>query len=87
MMTAIGWRSGGATRPSKRKTRVRRLVVEGLAGAVGAALCDHCLTEGWVRRTRDSRALTITAEGRAAFASTFGIDTQALVQRDERAAA
>ena len=38
MMTAIGWRSGGATRPSRQNTSVRRLVVEALAGAVGAVL-------------------------------------------------
>jgi DNA-binding transcriptional ArsR family regulator len=58
-----------------------------LAGAVGAALCEHCLARGWLRRTRDSRALTITPDGQAAFADVFGIDTLALGQGIERAAA
>jgi DNA-binding transcriptional ArsR family regulator len=58
-----------------------------LAGAVGAALCDHCLTRGWVQRLRDSRALTITAEGRAAFADVFGIDIASLARSSDRAAA
>jgi len=58
-----------------------------IGGAVGAALCDHCLTRGWLQRMRDSRALTITTEGRAAFADVFGIDTAALGGRSNRAAA
>ena len=55
-----------------------------LAGAVGAALCDHCLARGWLQRTRDTRALTISADGRAAFASAFGIDTDLLMQSTTR---
>jgi DNA-binding transcriptional ArsR family regulator len=58
-----------------------------LAGAVGAALCDHCLTQGWLQRTRDSRALTITAAGRSTFAETFGIDMATLSRSTDRAAA
>jgi DNA-binding transcriptional ArsR family regulator len=58
-----------------------------LAGAVGAALCDHCLARGWLQRLRDSRALAISAGGRAAFASAFGIDTDLLMQRAVRPAA
>jgi hypothetical protein len=34
-----------------------------LAGALGAAVLDHALTAGWVRRA-DGRALTVTAAGR-----------------------
>ena len=49
-----------------------------VAGAVGAALCEHCLGRNWLRQTRDTRALTISAEGRAAFARLFGIDTDQL---------
>jgi hypothetical protein len=58
-----------------------------LAGAIGAALCEHCLRRGWVQRMRDSRALTITPEGEAAFADVFGIDTASLGRHIEQAAA
>jgi DNA-binding transcriptional ArsR family regulator len=58
-----------------------------LAGTLGAALCEHCLTSGWLQRSRDSRALTITADGRAAFASLFEIDVATSGARRERAAA
>src|SRR5713101_7594946 len=43
-----------------------------IAGAVGAALCGRFLDLGWIERRRDTRALTITAEGRQGFAETFG---------------
>jgi DNA-binding transcriptional ArsR family regulator len=58
-----------------------------LAGTLGAALCEHCLGSGWLQRSRDSRALTITADGRAAFTNLFGIDMEAPGSRGERAAA
>jgi DNA-binding transcriptional ArsR family regulator len=58
-----------------------------LGAAVGAALCDHCLTRGWLQRMRDSRALTITPEGRAAFADVFGVDTATLGGSTDRVAA
>jgi DNA-binding transcriptional ArsR family regulator len=58
-----------------------------VAGAIGAALCEHCLTRGWLQRTRDSRALTITVEGQAAFADIFRIDTLSLGRDTDRAAA
>lgn len=58
-----------------------------LAGAVGAALCEHCLAKGWVRRTRDSRALMITPDGARAFADLFGIETASLSRRMDQAAA
>lgn len=45
-----------------------------LAGVLGAALLRHALDHGWVQRVRDSRALSITAAGRQAFADTFDID-------------
>ncbi len=45
------------------------------------------MESGWLQRSRDSRALTITADGRAAFASLFGIDMEAPGSRGERAAA
>jgi DNA-binding transcriptional ArsR family regulator len=58
-----------------------------LAGAVGAALCDQCLTRGWLQRNRDSRALTITPDGQAAFVDLFDIDATLLGRSDARAAA
>lgn len=45
-----------------------------LAGAVGAALCTHCLDHGWVRRITGTRALAITPKGAAAFRENFGVD-------------
>jgi DNA-binding transcriptional ArsR family regulator len=49
-----------------------------IGGAVGAAFCGHCLTSGWLRRARDSRALAITPEGAQAFTDLFGLDTESL---------
>ena len=43
-----------------------------LAGSVGAALCAHCLDNGWVRRMRNSRAVEITPKGMRAFREEFG---------------
>jgi DNA-binding transcriptional ArsR family regulator len=44
-----------------------------LGGAVGAAIAARALALGWIERQRDSRALTITATGRAGFSETFGV--------------
>jgi DNA-binding transcriptional ArsR family regulator len=49
-----------------------------LAGAVGAAFYAHCMSAGWVRRLRDSRAVEVSPEGRAAFSDLLGIDGQTL---------
>jgi hypothetical protein len=37
-----------------------------IGGAVGAALASRCVTLKWIKRVRDSRALTITPAGRRA---------------------
>jgi DNA-binding transcriptional ArsR family regulator len=58
-----------------------------LAGAVGAALCEHCLAQGWLQRKRASRALTITPQGAIAFADMFGVDTALLGAAMDRAVA
>jgi DNA-binding transcriptional ArsR family regulator len=40
-----------------------------LAGALGAALLERCLTRGWARRHRGSRAVTLSAVGERALLS------------------
>lgn len=44
-----------------------------IAGALGAALADRFLGAGWLRRQRDSRALTITPGGRLLLRDRFGV--------------
>jgi hypothetical protein len=44
-----------------------------LGGALGAALLQLALDRRWVSRDRDSRALSVTAAGRRALMSSFGI--------------
>jgi DNA-binding transcriptional ArsR family regulator len=68
-------------RPGKRSTRMlcrpcldwseRR---PHLAGAVGAALCAHCLEKKWVRRLSDTRAVEITPKGWRVFREEFGAE-------------
>jgi DNA-binding transcriptional ArsR family regulator len=45
-----------------------------IAGLVGAAIWRRCLELGWLVRERDSRALRLTAAGRAGLRDTFGVD-------------
>jgi DNA-binding transcriptional ArsR family regulator len=58
-----------------------------LAGALGAAICAHCLDRGWVERRRDSRALRVTPSGERAFAEHFSIDIGRLGRPAARVAA
>jgi DNA-binding transcriptional ArsR family regulator len=44
-----------------------------LAGAVGAALCAHSFTKGWIRRIDGTRAVTITPKGQRIFREEFGM--------------
>lgn len=44
-----------------------------LAGRLGTALLERTLQRSWVRRMPESRALTITPEGRRIFVETFGL--------------
>jgi len=47
-----------------------------VAGHVGTEICRRCLELGWIKRQRDSRALRLTAAGRAGLFETFGLDLQ-----------
>lgn len=49
-----------------------------LAGRLGAALCETAFARGWIARLPDSRAVRVTAAGRAGFAETFGLACEAL---------
>lgn len=44
-----------------------------IAGRLGAALACRCFDLGWIARQRDTRAVAITAAGRAGFAEEFGV--------------
>ena len=48
-----------------------------LAGALGAAICNHALDQAWVRRRSGTRALEITPAGRIWFRQAFGVETVA----------
>ena len=45
-----------------------------IAGHVGAEICRRCLELGWLKRERDSRALQLTASGKAGLSAQFAID-------------
>jgi DNA-binding transcriptional ArsR family regulator/ribosomal protein S19E (S16A) len=45
-----------------------------IAGHIGREILRRCLDLGWVSQSRDTRALTITAPGRAGLHKTFGIE-------------
>ena len=44
-----------------------------LAGRLGAALCAHCLTQGWVRKMAGTRAVEVTVLGRGRLRDVFGL--------------
>jgi DNA-binding transcriptional ArsR family regulator len=46
-----------------------------LAGALGAALLTLLLARAWVERDLDSRALSVTKEGKTVFRKFFNVDT------------
>lgn len=48
-----------------------------IAGAVGSALATHALAEGWIARSRYTRAVTLTAKGRGRFAELLGTTIRA----------
>ena len=55
-----------------------------LAGVLGAELLRLSLDNGWILRQRDSRAATVTAAGRRAYADLFGADVAAPRPKEAR---
>jgi DNA-binding transcriptional ArsR family regulator len=45
-----------------------------LAGSLGAALLDQMLVNGWIRRTKDSRAMIVTRKGQQALLDKLRIE-------------
>jgi DNA-binding transcriptional ArsR family regulator len=43
-----------------------------LAGAVGAAMCHACFSQGWLRRMDGTRAVMVTPAGHMALSNAFG---------------
>ena len=50
-----------------------------LAGRLGSALRHHSFERGWIRRSGDSRAITVTPKGQQAFRKHFGLRSEDLV--------
>lgn len=44
-----------------------------VAGALGAAFCARCFTQGWIARVKDSRAVSVTPKGAENFRKMLGI--------------
>ncbi|MFJ9844057.1 hypothetical protein ACIRYZ_27065 [Kitasatospora sp. NPDC101155] len=63
----------GSRRPPVRACLDRTERRPHLGGAVGAALCDHALTTGWLTRIGTTRALAVTPTGRRAWQHLFGL--------------
>jgi len=49
-----------------------------LGGSLGAALCERFFEEGWIRRARGSRAVTLTADGARTLRRVLGIPADRL---------
>jgi DNA-binding transcriptional ArsR family regulator len=45
-----------------------------IGGALGAALCHCCFTQGWMRRAAGGRVVTVTPPGQLALREAFGLD-------------
>ena len=51
-----------------------------LAGHTGAALASHAFDRGWIARVKDSRAVSLTEAGQAAFEDLLGIQGGTLAE-------
>jgi DNA-binding transcriptional ArsR family regulator len=69
---------GGTRRPLLRPCLDWTERREHLGGALGAALASQLLERDWVRRQRDTRALTITNAGRLGLRRVLGVAPEAL---------
>jgi hypothetical protein len=47
-----------------------------IAGAVGAAICDACFRNGWIRRVEGARTVSVTTGGRLAMREIFGVEVE-----------
>jgi DNA-binding transcriptional ArsR family regulator len=45
-----------------------------LAGAIGAALCNHCFDKGWIRRVEGTRAVSVTPNGQRHLRESLGVN-------------
>ncbi len=52
-----------------------------VAGFVGAEIWRRCVELGWLKRAPDTRAVHITAAGRAGLRDTFGVDLDPAITR------
>ncbi len=43
-----------------------------IGGSLGAAICAHCVQEGWIVRNSANRSVRLTAQGRSDIAELFG---------------
>ncbi|MFE6735248.1 ArsR/SmtB family transcription factor [Microbacterium sp. NPDC057650] len=64
---ALGWQR--SPRPAVRSCADWTERVPHIAGRLGPSILDAMIDDGWLRRRRDDRALTITARGRERFAA------------------
>jgi len=44
-----------------------------IAGAIGAALCQTCFAQGWLRRLNGTRAVEVTPAGQLALSKAFDL--------------
>ena len=48
-----------------------------IGGALGAAFLARCEAQGWLKTTKGSRSVTVTAAGRTGLSETFGVELPA----------
>ena len=79
-LAALGTRFDAAARAPKLSRPFCRLCLDWserrpqIAGRLGAAICAHSLSRGWVRRRAGTRALDVTPGGERSFREVFGVE-------------